>query len=101
MRGTIEVNRLTGQIDSQLVAENLGTNQDATQTQLDQLGQTLTYIMQDVNLYAKRNGGEAQLGQLSKINLKLDEHHAVSITCTPNLIKAQFEPLSSTVLPAQ
>ena len=95
MRGIIEVNRLTGQIETQLTAENLGTNQEVSQTQLDQLAQTLTFIMQDVNLYAKRNGGDAHLGQLSKINMKLDEHHAVSVTCTPNLIKAQFEPLSA------
>ena len=96
MRGVVEVNRLTGQVDTQLVAENLGSNQDVTQAQLDQLSQTLTFIMQDVNLYAKRNGGD-ELGQLSAINLKLDDHHAVSITCTPNLIKAQFEPLPSAV----
>ena len=101
MRGVIEVNRLTGQIDTQLVAENLGTNQEVTQTQVEQLGQTLTFIMQDVNLYAKRNGGEAQLGHLQKINLKLDDHHAVSITCTPNSIKASFEPLSAPLATAQ
>ena len=58
MRGVVEVNRLTGQVDTQLVAENLGSNQDVTQAQLDQLSQTLTFIMQDVNLYAKRNGGD-------------------------------------------
>ena len=62
--------------------------------QLEQLSQSLTFIMQDINLYAKKNGGGAVLGALSNVNLKLDDHHAVNIVCTNDTIKACFEPLA-------
>ena len=59
MKGLVEVNRKTGQVYSQLVAEHSNSNspQELTPDELEKLGQSLTFIMQDVNLYSKRNGG--------------------------------------------
>ena len=49
--------------------------------------------MQDLNLFSKRNGGEAKLGQMRKVNIKLDDHHCVSLSCSEETIQATFEPL--------
>ena len=93
MRGFIEINRQSGKLHSELQAEHMQKEQSLTTQQEESLTNQLTFIMQDLNLYAIRNGGEGELGNLSKISLKLDQHHSVSLTCTHDKIKAQFEPL--------
>ena len=95
MRGIVEVNRVTGSIDHQLEAENLQRTQELSKEQLEQLRDSLIFIMQDINLYTKRNGGEQTVGQVQQVNLKLDDHHAVSLVCTPEIIRANFEPIAT------
>ena len=57
--------------------------------------------MQDVNLYAKRNGGAEELGQVSRVSLKLDEHHFVSIVCDKQTIRASITPAEAAEVSAQ
>ena len=63
--------------------------------QLNQIKTNLTNILQDVNLYMSMNGGEAELGRMQKITLKLDSHHYMNIIINEKQIKAQVETIGA------
>ena len=97
MRGLVEVDRETGAVVSKLSQiEGGATLSEMPAEQLELIGTNLTSILQDVNLYMKLNGGEAQLGRLQKITLKLDEHHFVNIIVNDTHIKAHVEMIKAT-----
>ena len=93
MRGVVEVDRSTGEVTSQISqVEGAGLAQ-LTEDQINQIGSTLTHIMQDANQLMRFNGGEADLGHLQRISLKLDEHHFVNIVASETKIKAHVDSI--------
>lgn len=93
MKGTVAVIKATGEVESSLVSDD-GETQVAPEM-LDKIGQTLTYLVQDVNLYQKSNGGEQTLGQLQRISMKLDSAHFMNVVCLPDRIMATVEQQAS------
>ena len=96
MRGIVEVDRNTGFVMSQLSQVAGGASlSELSKDKLDQISQCLRFILQDVNMYHQMNGGEAELGNLHRITLKLDDHHFVNIVCGQDKIKAHVEPIKA------
>ena len=79
MKGLVEVDIETGEVTSKLSQLEGTTISEMPDEQLNQIGNNLTNILQDVNLYMSMNGGEAKLGRMQKITLKLDDHHYMNI----------------------
>ena len=87
MRGLVEIDRKSGQVESKLSqVEDGATISELSEQQLQEIGQCLTNILQDVNSYMRSNNNE--MGDLEKATLKLDEHHYVNIVVSHDTIKA-------------
>ena len=95
MKGLVEVDMETGDVTSKLNQIDGVTVSEMTEEQLNQIGTNLTNILQDVNQYMSMNGGEAQLGRMQKITLKLDSHHYMNIIINEKTIKAQVDTIEA------
>ena len=95
MKGLVEVDIETGEVTSKLSQLEGTTISEMPDEQLNQIGNNLTNILQDVNLYMSMNGGEAKLGRMQKITLKLDDHHYMNIIINDKQIKAQVETINA------
>ena len=95
MKGLVEVDIETGEVTSKLSQLEGTTISEMPDDQLNQIGNNLTNILQDVNLYMSMNGGEAKLGRMQKITLKLDDHHYMNIIINDKQIKAQVETINA------
>jgi hypothetical protein len=92
MKGIVEIDIATGAVSSKLSSQGEGASvEELTNEQLAQIGTNLTNILQEINSFARENGGDSQLGQFQRMTLKLDEHHFVSIGMGDGKIQAVVE----------
>lgn len=86
MRGEVEIDKHTGKVESKLSqVEEGATLSELSGEQLEEIGQRLTNILQDVNTYMRET---ESTGALEKTTLKLDQHHFVNIIVSNDKIKA-------------
>lgn len=88
MRGVVEIDRASGNIESKLSQVEDGASlSEASNEQVQEIGDSLTNILQDVNAYMRLS---PEAGNFERMSLKLDSRHFVHIVASDSKIRAQL-----------